>query len=158
MPPVRYSTDPDYDLWVLLRQTSQIVLQARERELSEYGLSTVRAAVLLTIRTIGDKATPAEISRWLLREDHSVSSLLTRMERDGLVRRVKDLNRKNLVRITLTEQGREAYYQSARRRSVYDIMSILTDKEREQLMLCLVKIRNKALDKLGWSATHPLYP
>jgi len=37
------------------------------------------------------------------------------MGKEGLVRKVKDLDRKNQVRLVLMEKGREAYYQSEAR-------------------------------------------
>ena len=52
-------------------------------------------------QVIGYRVTPAEISRRLLRESHSISQILNRMENKGLVRWVKDLERKNLVRLIL---------------------------------------------------------
>jgi len=96
------STNLDYHLWIFLHRTSHIVLRAREKELAQYGISTAKAAVLDIVRAIGHKATPALISRHLLREAHSVSGLLSRMEKEGLVNKVQDLDRKNLVRIALT--------------------------------------------------------
>ncbi len=152
------SVDPDYALWILLRRTSHVVWKVRERELGQYGLSAVKTGVLRIVQVIGRKATPAEISRYLLREDHSVSGLLSRMEKEGLVTKVKDLDKKNRVRIVLTEKGHKAYYQAMKGGSIHNIMSALSDEERQQFMSCLEKIRDKAFKELGWAAHHPLYP
>ena len=85
------STDQDYNLWVLLHQAKDAVFKAREKELSQYGISAMEAAALFIIQAIGDKATPAEISRWIFREHHTVTALLSRMEKKGLITKVKDL-------------------------------------------------------------------
>ena len=143
------SKDLDFDLWVLLRRTSHVVLKARDRELAKYGISAVQAAVLFLVRELGRDAIPAEISRQLLRDAHSVSGLLSRMEKDGLVRKVKDLDRKNLVRVELTEKGNEAFNKSTRRESISGIMSSLPDKEQRQLMSYLRTVRDTALKELG---------
>ena len=143
------SMDQDCNVWVLLSQAAHTALRAREKELDQYGVSAIEAAVLFIIQAIGDRATPAEISRWLLRESHSVSGLLNRMERKGLVSRVKDLERKNLVRVALTEKGKAVYRESRERKSIRNILSPLSQEEREQLRLCLERIRNKALKELG---------
>lgn len=97
------SVDRDYKLWVLLRQAADAIYKARSKELSPLGLSPMASAILFIILAIGERATPAEISRWMFREAHSVSGLLDRMEEKGLVRRTKDLEKKNLVRISLTD-------------------------------------------------------
>ena len=76
------SADKDYELWVLLHQTKDAVYKARDKELMELGISPIMAAVLVIVEAIDGPATPAEISRWLFRESHTVSGLLQRME-DG---------------------------------------------------------------------------
>ena len=144
-----FSTDQDYNLWVLLNQTTEAILKARQKELDQYNISTIKAAALLVIETIGHKPTPTEISRRLLRRPHSVSGLLSRMEKQGLVRQVKDLDRKNLVRVELTEKGHEAYYQSTKRESICQIMSSLSKKKRQQLISSLQILRDKALKRLA---------
>ena len=100
------SADQDFRLWVLLEQVTRALRKAREKELNEYGISAADAAVFSIIQATDKQATPAEISPWLLREPHSVSGLLSRMEKEGLVRRVKDWDKKNLVRIAMTERDR----------------------------------------------------
>ena len=69
------------------------------------------------------------------------------MEKQGLVRKVKDLDRKNLVRVVLTEKGREAYYHSTKRESIHQIMSFLSEEERQQLRHCLQTLRDKAREQ-----------
>jgi len=71
------------------------------------------------------------------------------MAREGLVRKTKDLDRKNLIRVTLTEKGREAYYQSTARKSIQRILSSLSEEQKQQLGLLLEELRNKALEELG---------
>jgi len=137
--------DTTYNLWLLLRRATHAALRARERELRQYGISSANSGVLFLVQELGRKATPAEISRQLFREPHSVSGLLSRMEKDGLVRRVKDLRKKNMVRVVLTEKGRKVYEQAKKRGSVHSILSVLSEEERRQLTLCLTKIREKAL-------------
>ena len=142
---MKSSTDQDYRLWVLLNQVRDAVLKARQKELDQYNISASQAAVLLVIEAIGPKATPAEISRRVFRKPHSVSGILSRMEKKGLVRRLKDLDRKNLTRVVFTEKGREAYYQSTKRESIRQIMSSLPEEERKQLTSSLETLRDKAL-------------
>ncbi len=80
------SPDTDYDLYRLLAQTRTLLSRVREKELYRYGILGRHAAALQAIQAIGDKATPAEVSRWLCREPHTISSLLGRMEEKGLIK------------------------------------------------------------------------
>ncbi len=141
--------DGDYNLWVLLHQVSDIIFNAREAELQKYGLPATQAEVLFVIKAVGDEVTPAQISRMVFRRPHSVSGIIDRMTKAGLVRKTKDLHRKNLVRVTLTEKGQKAYGQALRRKSVQKIMSALSEAERQKLKSLLETLRNKGLKELG---------
>ena len=107
--------DNDLILWLLLHQTKDSVLKARGEELSKFGISTAESRVLFVLNANSNNVTPAEIARWTLRKNHTVSALLDRMIKKGLITKVRDLNRKNVWRVSLTEKGRDAYRQSIKR-------------------------------------------
>jgi DNA-binding MarR family transcriptional regulator len=148
--------DKEHDIWIMLDQAHAAINAAREKELRQYNLSTMKSAVLFDIEQIGSEVTPAELSRWLLRRSHSVSGLLNRMAKDGLVKKTKDLHRKNLVRITVTEKGKQAYKDSLSRVSIHQLMYCLSVEERKQLYSSLEKLRNMALQETG--TPKPPYP
>ena len=125
------------------------MIKVRRKELRIYHLSPNKSIVLLSIKVIGDKATPAQISRWLFREPHSISELLSTMEKEGLVRKVKDLDRKNQVRVMMTEKGHEVYYQTLELKAVRKIISSLSSEQHQQLKSCLLALRNSAVKELG---------
>ena len=127
------STDRDCELWMLLQQACDSTRRARGNELREFGISMMQAAVLFIVKSIEGPATPAEISRWLFREPHTVSGLLERMEKQGLVRRVKDLERKNMIRVEITEKGEEAYQGSRELKVIRTILSSISPEERDIL-------------------------
>lgn len=148
-------TDDNYKLWWLMRLTSDAMYKARYKELQHHGITPREAAVLFVVDAIGKKATPAEISRWLLREPHSVSGILNRMETDGLIMKTKDLDRKNLIRVTMTRKGRLVYRLSMKREVVDRIMSPLTAEERQQFQKLLDDLRARALKEFGGSTKLP---
>jgi DNA-binding MarR family transcriptional regulator len=123
--------------------------KAREKELGKLGVSCIQAAVLFNLQAIGDAATPAELSRRLVREPHTISGLLSRMEKQGLIRKAKDLPRKNMVRIEMTDKGKEIYDKSTQRLAMHEIMSILPENEKKELWTYLEKLRTRALKTLG---------
>jgi len=139
------STDHDYNLWVLIHQARDAVFKAREKELSQHGVTAMEAAALFIISTIGNTATPADISRWMFREHHTVSALLSRMESKGLIAKVKDQTKKNTWRVSLTEKGQSAFRESAKRESIHAAMSPLTKNERQRFESYLKKVRDEAL-------------
>ena len=143
------AADRDYKLWVLLHQACDAMIRARENELRPIGISRMQAAVLFIVKAVTAPATPAEISHWLFREPHTVSGLLDRMEKQGLIRRVKDLERKNLIRVVITEKGEEAYQRSREMKVIHKILSHLSQKEYDNLWAYLETLRNKALGEIG---------
>jgi DNA-binding MarR family transcriptional regulator len=57
-------------------------------------------------------------------------------------------DRKNLVRVSITEKGQQAYHKSTRRKSIHRIISSLSEEERQKLRSCLEKLQNKAFKEL----------
>ena len=143
------SEDPDYNLWWLMLQMRRAMYKARSKELFQYGTTPEESGALFAIKAIGSRATPAEIARWNLREHHTMSALLVRMENKGLVKRTRDLERKNSIRVTMTKKGREVYKQAAKREAIHRILSCLPKDQREQLMSPLLRLRDKSLEEVN---------
>lgn len=148
---VKYYTysDEDQDMWLLLAHTRYAVYRAREKELQRYGISPEEAGLLFVVQALGQIATPAAISRAIMRQPHTVSALVDRMVEKGLVKKSKDLERKNLVRVTMTEKGNKAYAQTLKRGPIHRIMAVLTDRERGKLKIYLEKIQDKGRQEIG---------
>lgn len=139
------SEDKDYNLWVLLHQAKDAIYMAREKELNQYGISPRHACVLFVINAVGGKAKITEITRWMLREHHSVSALLNRMEKKGLVRKAKEPAKR--ISFTITAKGKKAFNESLKRESIREIMSCLSEEEHQQLTSSMKKLRDEALTK-----------
>ena len=136
------------ELWALLSQASNALGRVADSELGQVGISMMQAAVLVFVKNSKEPVIPAHISRWLFREPHTVSQLLMRMEKQGLVKRTKNLDRKNQLRITLTEKGEKAYQKQIEMRSIGKILSTLSPEECDKLGACLKKLRDEAVKEL----------
>jgi len=141
--------DEDQDLWSLLNRTRYAVYRAREKELQRYSISTEQVSVLFIVQAMDNKATPVALTRYLLKQPHTVSSLVNRMAGRGLIKKFKDLDRKNLVRIEITEKGMKAYEQSTKRGPIHRIMVKLSPEEKKQVRQSLEKIYNQARKEIG---------
>lgn len=153
-------SDEYFMLWVLIAQTKDAILRARERDYARYGISNERRAVLYMIENNGGHATPVEIARDLFRELHSVTELLKRMEKDDLVERYKGTGRSK-VQVRLTEKGLDIFKQSLHNETDKRIFSALNAKEREKLASYLWKLRSRVLEDLGipeWTLNFPVQP
>ncbi|MDR9459901.1 MAG: MarR family transcriptional regulator [Dehalococcoidia bacterium] len=146
------------ELWALLSQASNALGRVADSELSQVGISMMQAAVLVFVKNSKEPVIPAHISRWLFREPHTVSQLLMRMEKQGLVKRTKNLDRKNQVRITLTEKGEKAFQQQSEMRGIGRILSVLTPEECNKLGASLKKLRDEAIKELDTRPRHLPFP
>ena len=140
--------DPNYALWLLLIQTTKAIHIARQEELDRIGISVCDAGVLYYAAKLGKKATPAEISRCLSKLPHGVSRIISKLTENGLCKKVNDLNRKNMVRVALTERGEETQQKAKRREAIHNIVASLSKEESEQLTGLLQKLRNTALERI----------
>lgn len=140
--------DEYFSLFVLIAQTKDAMLRARQVEYDPHGISNERRALLWIIQSYGGQATPAEIGRRFFRELHSITEMLKRMEKDGLVTRHQGSGRSKSV-VKLTEKGSETLRQSLHNETDKRILSVLSSEERDQLAISLGKLREKALTELG---------
>ena len=151
----RSSCSKEFAAWVLLRQACDAICIARDAELRNYGISTIEAGCLLIIKEKENMVTPAEIARYLFRRPHSVSGLINRMERKGLVTKNKDLPKKNQIRMSITEKGEKAYSQSTKRKSIARIFSTLNGEEIKQFTLYLKRLRAETLKEIKMDTAPP---
>jgi DNA-binding MarR family transcriptional regulator len=142
-------SDADHDLWMLLTHTRYAIYRSREKELLRYGVSPEQVGVMFVIQALGNRATPSVISRFILRQPHTVSALIERMTEKGFVKKDHDLDRKNLVHVSLTEKGQKVYEFSTKRGPIHRIMGILTPEERIQLQTLLGKLHDQARKEIG---------
>jgi len=148
----QFLKDEYYHSWVRLSQARNTIFKARNKELRLYNITAVQGAILFAINTI--KATEGEvtivkISNWLVREHHTVSGIINRMINKGLVSKIKGSGIKKGANVILTEKGEQVYRQSLKRESIHEIMSCLSEEERQQLDSSLEKLRDKALKTLA---------
>ncbi len=148
---------PEYRIWFALHEADTGILKAIEKELSRFAISAPAAGLMYVLQASGEPATLNELSRWLFRRPHSVSELVGRMARQGLVRKVRDPKRKGGVRVKLTKKGDEILRQYMKEmRVVRTIMSGLSKAETDVLLACLEKLRRRSFEAMHENASKGL--
>lgn len=141
--------DGDHDLFNFFSRVRYLVYRARERELQRFSLTPEQAGILFVVRASNGDLAPAEIARIFLLQRHTISSMVERMAKKGLIKKNPDLNNKNRIRLTITERGEEFYQLSTGRSSLHRIMQTLDNGERLVFMRCLQKIAAAAGQEQG---------
>jgi DNA-binding MarR family transcriptional regulator len=141
----------DKGAWILLRQAYNLVLKCEDRVFSEYGLTTEQHAVLMAIKHISGPVRITDIARWLDRSVNSVSMIIDRMVKAGLVRRVRDRKDRRTVFVTITSQTEKTYVLAtvAGWGLIQEILSPLSDEDKRTLIRLLEMLRDKTYDYLG---------
>jgi DNA-binding MarR family transcriptional regulator len=138
--------DPDYDLWLLLARTHYRVKQARTRELRKYGISPEQAGILYYVSASGDHAMPTEIARWMMREPQTITTIIDRMLKKGLIHKAVDKERKNVVRVSLTAKGKRTLQFADKRESFHTVIGGLSAQKRRVLRAVLTEMRETAMN------------
>ena len=128
----------------LIERVRHLMFWARQKELAPFFVSPRQAYVLFILYNLGHKATLVELSKYTNRGISAISTQLTRMENDGLVKKVQESPKSHLLKFELTEKGINVEKRSNDMLSDKAIMSVLSEEERQQLISILSKLKNQA--------------
>jgi len=149
--------DREINLYILLDQTDSIVTSAVEMELKHLGLTQPQVRVLTMLNREKRPVTLDELAHWTLKEFNSVSTLINRMEKKGLVKKFKEPGELQ-TRIVLTEKGQDLFVNQVTERSIHLVFNKLSDVEKNQLDEILRKVRDTTRDLLGLDYRPPFLP
>jgi DNA-binding MarR family transcriptional regulator len=148
-----FNPDNDHDIWVLLDQAHFAVTRSRLLELAQYNLTKEQAQVLYVLKIRGGSATMNQIASFTLRQRHSVSTLVNRMEKAGLVKKVK-VSKEKVFKVIMTKKGKDRY-EGVTRESIEMIFSSLSAADKRKLVLYLNQLQKQARSLLGLDYKPP---
>jgi DNA-binding MarR family transcriptional regulator len=76
--------------WRLIYQTDNLLRQCQNQICNEYGLTVEQYAVLIVLNYAGGSARVTDIAQWLIRSTNSISMIVDRMVKVGLIKRTRD--------------------------------------------------------------------
>jgi DNA-binding MarR family transcriptional regulator len=129
---------------ILLSRARDLMLDIRQTELEPCNISPRQAYILDILFNLGHKATLNQLARYNERESNTISVQMTKMEKEGLVRKVRKNTKSTLLIFELTQKGLETYHESKKQTSEKVIMSVLTEAERKQFIAGMKRIIAKA--------------
>ncbi len=141
------------DLWSSLDRAVFAISRLREIEVSQFGLTTPQAAILHLIDRQGGTASLQDLEKNRMRQHHSISALVSRMAKIGLVKKSKASNGKK-YQINVSPEGLKAY-RSLTEASFQMVFSSFSAKQKIELANILIPLLEKARYLLGMSQTTP---
>lgn len=151
------STPPEYNeikhsVFALLHDTADLLSKCEDAVHAEFGLSQQQYLILMTIEILSNSSVKiVDVARRVNRNSNSISMIIDRMERNGLVERVRDLPDRRSVHLLLTDKGKEKLYQGSKVAwsLVLRLTSSFSEEEMETFAYLLGKLREKALIELS---------
>jgi DNA-binding MarR family transcriptional regulator len=144
------------NLFVIFDQTRDTLIRAVELELRQSETNFAQARILYVLTQKKNGMTQGDLSKWLLRNLNTVSTLITKMEKEGLVKKTKN-KEDGKVYVTLTQKGCEEWDEVSDR-AIFLTFSVLSEKEKKQLQVLLKKLRAEARNILGLDFKPPFLP
>lgn len=147
--------DPLLNTWVSMNQAFYISSRAIESELGRHQTTLAQFHILLLLDASKGPMALGELASCLFREPNSVFYQLNRMQKAGLVTKVRDKDDQRVARVSITPKGKELLDQakSPGLQCAHNLLaSCLSQEETQQLDKLLKKVRDHALERLGMKA------
>ena len=147
----RKATELDLRLWRQLYQNYTLLKQCEDQIFEERGLTTEQYGVLVSISYLGQPARITDIARWLERSTNSISMIVDRMVKAGLVRRARDKGDRRVVYVSKTSKAESLFKPAtvASFESVRKIMSAIPYEDRLTLLDLVGKVKYATLKCLN---------
>ncbi len=125
-------TRNDFGLWRLLDHTRFMIARAREMELAKFNLTPEQSHVLYILSQKGGTSTINEIVEITMRQHHSISTLINRMTRQGLVKKIRNPNDYRKYDVVATEKGQNLI-KKVTQESINMTFTCLSEQDKKEL-------------------------
>ncbi|MDH4366609.1 MAG: MarR family winged helix-turn-helix transcriptional regulator, partial [Dehalococcoidia bacterium] len=98
--------------WRQVYQTYNLLKQCQDQICGEYGLTVEQYSVLVVLNYAGGSARVTDIAEWLVHSANSISMIVDRMVKVGLVKRTRDRVDRRVVWVTPASKGNAALKQA----------------------------------------------
>ncbi|UCD22405.1 MAG: MarR family transcriptional regulator [Chloroflexota bacterium] len=129
-------------LWLLLRRVGDTLVRCQDLVFGKYGLTTEQWGLLTALKARGPLR-PSDLADILERTPNSMSMLIDRMVKAGLVRRARDRKDRRVVTVFMTEKGKTAVEPAipAGWEFIHEVLLPLSDDEQRDLADMLERVK-----------------
>ena len=138
-------------LWFLLHRDYALLRGCEDQMYGEKGLTMEQYATLVAIKYLNDPVRPTDVAQWIGRSPNSVSMMIDRMVKAGMVRRERSRRDRRVVRLIITSKAENALKPATRAgwEFIQKIMLPLLDEDRHTAARLLEMIRYETLNYLN---------
>jgi DNA-binding MarR family transcriptional regulator len=144
----------EHRLWVILHQADDLMSRGEEEVLQKAGITSQQFLVLWIMEFLAEiREEPiiiADLAPILYRRLNSISLIVDRMEKNGLVKKVRDLPDRRAIRLIPTRKAERIFSAASKpnREFIKRIFSVFTDEEQETLLFLMKKLKKKLNEEL----------
>jgi DNA-binding MarR family transcriptional regulator len=137
--------------WFLSHRTHELLRRGEDKVYGKYNLTTEQYTMLTIIKYLGDSVRITDIARWSGRSTNSISMIIDRMVKAGLVRRTRDRKDRRAVFVTITSKAESALEPATRAglEFIQEILSPLSDEEKRTFVNLHEVVKHKTLEYLN---------
>lgn len=131
----------ELETWMLFRKTYAKAQRYVEDDLRRFSTTPSQFSILRNLSM--EEATPmSELSRKISCVNSNITSIVGRMEEKGLVERVQDKEDRRVVKVNLTEKGKNLYRETVPTHYQYlkKMMDCFNEEDFEELNKLLYKL------------------
>jgi DNA-binding MarR family transcriptional regulator len=138
-------------LWFLLHRDYALLRGCEDQIYGEKGLTMEQYATLVAMKYLGRSVRPTDVARWIGRSPNSVSMMIDRMVKAGLVRRERSRTDRRVVRLIMSSKAENALKPATQAgwEFIQKIMSPLSDEDRHTLARLLETLRYQTMAHLN---------
>lgn len=136
----------------MLNHAYSVTYRLNEHRLRASGVSPVQFRALTLARLLPPPVTPSLLALHLALDSRTVSDLVSRLELNGWIQRVRDLPDRRAVRLELTPVGETvlAGAWAPAVSSFEEAWSVIGEEELTPVIRVLQRVRDASLEKLGY--------
>jgi DNA-binding MarR family transcriptional regulator len=149
----KYSANDDHDLWSLFAITMETIARMRNIELAQYGVTREQSLVIHLLYNSNGSSTLNQLASSAMRQHNSMSTLVKRMAKVGLVQRIKNQEDSQYT-ILLTEKGKKVFEEMPLA-SIEMTFAALSSEEKIHMKDYLDRLQSKARGLLGLDFKPP---
>lgn len=137
------SANLDLKLWFEIYRAHNTLKMYEDEVYREYKLTLEQYVMLVTIKHFDRPVRPSDVAHWLRRSPNSISMLVDRMVKAGLLRRIRDRKDRRVVWLIITKKGEEMLGPAFRAglEFIWKSLSRLSYKDKQTFLKLLMTVQ-----------------
>ena len=138
-------------LWFLTHRTRDVLMTCEDQVFGEYGLTSEQYSVLVTLKYLQKPVRVTDLARWLERSTNSVSMIVDRMVKAGLLTRKRDRGDRRVVNVSIASKGENALKPATRAgwNFIQEVLSPLSEEDMRAFVNLHETVKYKSLQYLN---------